>query len=81
MWTDKMEIDIQRKRMAAVLQRTRALRIPSSYGTVSEPAVLVNGGVIPIDLLARERKRVYERQGTNVRSQAKAEERQKIMER
>ena len=36
------------------------MRITNSYRTVCETAVLVITGVVPIDLLAKERKRVYE---------------------
>ena len=46
--------------MAAV-QRRGALRVASAYRTVSEPAVLVIAGVMPIDLMARERKQAYQR--------------------
>ncbi|XP_033221017.1 uncharacterized protein LOC117175416 [Belonocnema kinseyi] len=42
------------KRMAAVQQRG-ALRIASSYCTVSKPAILVIAGVLLIDLLAQEK--------------------------
>ncbi|XP_046687688.1 uncharacterized protein LOC124373356 [Homalodisca vitripennis] len=42
--------------MSAVQSRQAALRVCSAYRTVSEPAVLVIAGVIPIKLLAGERK-------------------------
>jgi hypothetical protein len=42
------------------VQRRCALRIASSYRTVLKPAVLAVAGVIPIDLMAFERKRVFE---------------------
>lgn len=57
-WADSLKIGKYRKQMAAV-QRCGALRITSAYRTVSEPAALVLAGVIPIDLLAQERKLVY----------------------
>ena len=38
-----------------------ALRIASSYRTVSGPAILVIVYVVPIDLLAFEQKRLYDR--------------------
>ena len=58
-WANAMQCEKYRKRMAGV-QRRAALRIVSSYRTVSEPAVLVVAGVIPIDLLARERQFVHQ---------------------
>lgn len=61
-WADSLQQKKYRKRMAAA-QRRGALRIASAYRTVSEPAVLVIAGVIPIDLLAEERKNVYDKKG------------------
>lgn len=58
-WADSLKHEKYRKRMAAV-QRRGALRITSAYRTVSEPAVLVIAGVIPVALLAEERKQVYQ---------------------
>ena len=62
-WADAMRYEKYRKRLSAV-QRRGALRVTSSYRTVSEPAVLVIVGVIPVDLLARGRKFVHEMEGT-----------------
>ena len=45
--------------MLGKIQRTAALRISSVYRTVSEEAVLVISGTIPIDLLAKERKKLW----------------------
>lgn len=42
------------------VQRRMALRICSAYRTVSGPAALVIAGVTPIELLASERKRLFE---------------------
>ena len=50
---DALRFEKYRKRIAAV-QRRDALRIVSPYRTVSEPAILVISGVIPIDLLDKE---------------------------
>ena len=58
-WADALRKDVHRKRLAAV-QRRAALRIACSYRTVSEPAILVVAGVIPIDLLALERRFVHQ---------------------
>lgn len=59
-WAGALRIKKYSKRMMAV-QRRGALRIISSYRTVSEAAALVVAGVIPIDLLAAERKEVFAR--------------------
>lgn len=59
-WVEALQHDKYRKRIAAV-QRRGALRITCSYRTVSEPAVLVVAGVIPIDLLAQERQFAHQR--------------------
>ena len=42
-------------------QRRSARRISSAYRTVSGPADQVIAGIVPIHLLAQERKRIYER--------------------
>lgn len=57
-WADALRIEKYRKRMAAV-QRRGALRVTCSYRTVSEPAVLVIAGIVPIDLMALERRDMY----------------------
>ena len=59
-WADALRVNRRRVCMAAV-QRRGALRIACSYRTVSEAAVVVISNVIPIDLLAFERKRIYEK--------------------
>ncbi|XP_049308710.1 uncharacterized protein LOC125777657 [Bactrocera dorsalis] len=57
-WADTLNVEHRRKVLAKV-QRTAALRVASAYRTVSEPAVLVISGVIPIDLLAKERRQLW----------------------
>lgn len=57
-WADALQVEYRRKKLAAI-QRTAALRVASAYRTVSEPAVLVISGSIPIDLLAGERKALW----------------------
>lgn len=57
-WADALSKEMYRKKLAQV-QRRAALRVVSAYRTVSEPAVLVVAGVIPVALLAQERKRLY----------------------
>lgn len=58
-WADALNNKRLRQKMASV-QRRCALRITSAYRTVSESAVLVLASTPPIDLLAMERKEVYE---------------------
>nr|XP_034194958.1 uncharacterized protein LOC117611141 [Osmia lignaria] len=58
-WAGVLRFEKYRRRLAAV-QRRCALRVACSYRTVAEPAVLVIAGMLPIDLLAVERKQVYE---------------------
>ncbi|XP_054288152.1 uncharacterized protein LOC129003849 [Macrosteles quadrilineatus] len=61
-WADALNKEAYRSRLARV-QRQAALRVASAYRTVSEPAILVIAGVIPVKLLAAERKAIYQRQG------------------
>ncbi|XP_047365370.1 uncharacterized protein LOC124955250 [Vespa velutina] len=58
-WAQALCHEKYRKRIAAV-QRRGALRIACSYRTITEPAELVLAGVIPIDLLAKERQFVHQ---------------------
>lgn len=57
-WGDEMDVMSKRKRITQV-QRTAALRVSCAYRTVSEAAIIVIAGVIPIDLLAKERRQQY----------------------
>lgn len=63
-WADVMSTEARRKAMTRV-QRTAALRIVSAYRTVSAAATLVIAGVMPIDLMAKERKELYELKRTH----------------
>ncbi|KRK05526.1 uncharacterized protein Dyak_GE29138 [Drosophila yakuba] len=58
-WAGTLETACRSKPLLEV-QRTMALRIASAHRTVSGPAASVIGGAIPIDLIAKERKRIYE---------------------
>ena len=58
-WAGALRKEVHRERLGRV-QRRGALRIAYSYRTVSEPAILVVAGVIPIDLLAQERQYVHQ---------------------
>lgn len=59
MWATAMDIRKYRSRMVSV-QRQGALRVACCYRTVSAPAALVAAGIIPIDLLAKERREIYD---------------------
>ena len=58
-WADTTKIAKYRQKISYV-QRQAALRIASAYHTVSLAAIQVVASVIPIDLLALERKYIYE---------------------
>ncbi|XP_054281151.1 uncharacterized protein LOC128998818 [Macrosteles quadrilineatus] len=73
-WADALNKEAYRLRLARV-QRQAAVRVASAYRTVSEPAVLVIAGVIPVKLLAAERKAIYQRQGYIGKDAARTEER------
>ena len=58
-WAEALDVEFHRKKPGPV-QRSYALRIACSYRTVSEVAVLVIAGVMPIRLMAKQRKLVYD---------------------
>ena len=64
-WADALKKKTYRKRVAGVQYRG-ALRIACSYHTVSEPAVLAIARWIPVDILAFEWKRIFEKTPENV---------------
>ena len=78
-WADALKFKKYRERMAGVQYRG-ALRVACSYRTVSAPAVLVIAGIIPIDLLAIERKVIFERQPDIEKIEAKRQARTRSME-
>lgn len=57
-WGDALGAKTRRRVLEAV-QRTAALRVASAYRTVSGAAVFVISGEIPVDLLARERRKAW----------------------
>lgn len=77
-WAEALKLEKYRRRMEAV-QRRGALRICSAYRTVSGSAAQIIAGVIPIDLLADERQRVYKRRGENAPRIVKKEERERTL--
>ncbi|XP_033212123.1 uncharacterized protein LOC117169727 [Belonocnema kinseyi] len=73
-WVDALKKKTYRRRLAAVQQKG-ALRIAFSYRALSEPAIIVIAGVLPIDLMAQEKKLVFERTPEVGKHIAKAEAR------
>lgn len=55
---DALSKEVYRKTLAQ-MQRRGALKVASAYLTVSKSAVLVIVGVIPVALLAKERKEIH----------------------
>lgn len=77
-WGGQMRLELYRRGLASV-QRRAALRVACAYRTVSEAAVLVIAGVIPIGLLAMEREAIYRRKAEIGRARAAEEERARTM--
>lgn len=75
-WAHALGKKCYRSRLASV-QRAGALRVASAYRTVSEPAIMVIAGVVPVHLLARERQAIYRRMSEVGRDTAAAEERER----
>lgn len=78
-WAEALDKRTYKKRLCQV-QRRGALRVASAYRTVSEPAVLVIAGVIPIDLLAKERRAIYLKKPEIGKKAASREERLRTLE-
>lgn len=78
-WADALRKKTYRKKMEQV-HRKGALRITSAYRTTSQDAALVIAGVIPIDLLAQERKLVYQSRSELGTERAKSEARDRSLE-
>lgn len=54
-----IESEAEVKTLKAVQQRS-ALRVTSAYRTVSETAVLIIAGMIPIDIYAQQRRKIFQ---------------------
>ena len=57
-WAETLDVEFHRKKLGAA-QRRCALRIACSYRTMPEETVLLIAGVMPIRLMAKQRKLVY----------------------
>ena len=62
-WADALKTQESRRKVASVY-RLSVLRVASAYRTVSEDAVCVIAGMLPIEVLAEERKSLYQQRGT-----------------
>lgn len=62
-WADALTIHNTCKNMTAV-HRQCALRVASAFRTVSKEAIEVISGLLPIEILAEERKRIFHRRET-----------------
>lgn len=58
-WGDVLEIEEYRRKVAAV-HRLSALRVSCAFRTLSDDAACVIAGMMPIEVLAVERKQLYE---------------------
>ncbi|KMQ83867.1 reverse transcriptase [Lasius niger] len=81
-WVDALTLQKSQRKVAPVY-RLSALRITSAFRTVSEDAVCVIAGVLPIGVLAEERRSLYRRRGSTSMSaeELKTEERQSSLKR
>ncbi len=77
-WADALDAKAYSKRLTDV-QRQGALRIACAYRTVSLVAVQVVAGVIPIDLVAKERKTIHDNSKVTSRQEAADTARTKTM--
>lgn len=62
-WGDALKIEEYRRKVAAV-HRLSALRVSCAFRTVSDDAACVIAGMMPIEVLAVERKQMYEVRNT-----------------
>ena len=62
-WGETLKIDKYRCKMAAV-NRLSAVRVSSAFRTVSDDAVCIIAGLMPIEILAEERKQLYEQRSS-----------------
>lgn len=66
-WADALEIQESRRR-AGPVYRLSALRVASAFRTISEEAVCVISGTLPLRVLAEERRALYHRKRSSTLS-------------
>ncbi|XP_046681618.1 uncharacterized protein LOC124368376 [Homalodisca vitripennis] len=59
-WADALEVQETRRKVASIY-RLSALRVSSAFRTVSEEAACVIAGMLPVRVLAEERRALYQR--------------------
>ncbi|KMQ82650.1 reverse transcriptase [Lasius niger] len=79
-WSDTLQTQKLRRKVAPVY-RLSALRVTSAYRTMSEDAVCVIAGMLPIRVLAEERKSLYRRRGSLSAAELRTEERRNSLHR
>lgn len=81
-WADALTSQESRRRVAPAY-RLSALRIASAFRTVSEDAVCVIAGVLPLEVLVEERVLLFRRQGSATlgAEESRAEERKSSFQR
>lgn len=80
-WSGSLEVQRTKKKLASVY-RLAAMRVCSSYRTISEDAVNVIAGMVPIDILADEARRRYERaRSDNMERETRNDEKEESMRR
>ena len=62
-WGEALKIEKYRRKMAAVNQLS-ALRVSSAFRTVLDDAVCIIAGLMPIEILAVEKKQLYEQRSS-----------------
>lgn len=77
-WADALQLQDARRKVASVY-RLSALRVASAFRTVSEDAVCVIAGMLPPEILAKERRSLYRLKGTTIETpeEQRVEERRK----
>ncbi|XP_015111354.1 uncharacterized protein LOC107037354 [Diachasma alloeum] len=80
-WADALQLQESRRRITPVYQLS-ALRVTSDYRTVSDDAVCVIVGMLPVEELAEERRSLYKRRksGTLSAAELSADERRKSLQ-
>ena len=69
-WGETIKIEECRRKIAAV-NRLSALRVSCAFGTVSDEAMCVIAGMMPLEVLAVERKQLYEQWSSTPEEQKK----------
>ncbi|XP_046686135.1 uncharacterized protein LOC124371823 [Homalodisca vitripennis] len=66
-WADALEVQETTRKVASIY-RLSALRVSSAFRTVSEEAACVIAGMLPVRVLAEERRALYQRRKSSASS-------------